>query len=218
MFRQVCIIEPSFFNTTSGIHRRPLEGRHLVNLQLKLMVMLTKTAHGQKISVIVTSVNGSWDSVSHFYECQFPPMTALGMGVPWVSVPTHDCSGIGGSMSVSSHSWLLWEWGFHECRFPLMTALGMGFPWASHSWLLWERGFHELPTHDCSGNGVSMSFPLMTALGMGSKRWTAKRILLSQQSLLAVPLPQLMMSQRALPRNRIPVAALLFAEPLQWAV
>ena len=30
MFRQVCIIEPSFFNTTSGMHRRPFEGRHLV--------------------------------------------------------------------------------------------------------------------------------------------------------------------------------------------
>ena len=27
MFRQVCIIEPSFFNTTSGMHRRPSEGR-----------------------------------------------------------------------------------------------------------------------------------------------------------------------------------------------
>ena len=30
MFRQVCTIEPSFFNTTSGMHRRPFEGRHLV--------------------------------------------------------------------------------------------------------------------------------------------------------------------------------------------
>ena len=32
MFRQVCIIEPSFFNMTyaSGMHRRPFEGRHLV--------------------------------------------------------------------------------------------------------------------------------------------------------------------------------------------
>ena len=30
MFRQVCAIEPSFFNTTSGMHRHPFEGRHLV--------------------------------------------------------------------------------------------------------------------------------------------------------------------------------------------
>ena len=30
MFRQVCIIEPSFINATSGMHRRPIEGRHLV--------------------------------------------------------------------------------------------------------------------------------------------------------------------------------------------
>ena len=32
MFRRVCIIEPSFFNTTSGMHRRPFEGRHLVSI------------------------------------------------------------------------------------------------------------------------------------------------------------------------------------------
>ena len=31
MFRQVCTIEPSFFNATSGMHRRPFEGRHLVS-------------------------------------------------------------------------------------------------------------------------------------------------------------------------------------------
>ena len=30
MVRQVCIIEPSFFNATSGMHRRPIEGRQLV--------------------------------------------------------------------------------------------------------------------------------------------------------------------------------------------
>ena len=30
MFGQVCIIEPSFFNVTSGMHRRPIEGQHLV--------------------------------------------------------------------------------------------------------------------------------------------------------------------------------------------
>ena len=30
MFRQVCIIEPSFFKTTSGMHRRPFDVRHLV--------------------------------------------------------------------------------------------------------------------------------------------------------------------------------------------
>ena len=30
MFRPVCIFEPSFFNTTSGMHCRPFEGRHLV--------------------------------------------------------------------------------------------------------------------------------------------------------------------------------------------
>ena len=30
MFRQVCIIEPSYFMTTSGMHSRPFEGRHLI--------------------------------------------------------------------------------------------------------------------------------------------------------------------------------------------
>ena len=30
MFRRVCTIEPLFFNTTLGMHRRPFEGRHLV--------------------------------------------------------------------------------------------------------------------------------------------------------------------------------------------
>ena len=29
MFRQVLIIEPSFCNTTSGMHCRPIQGRHL---------------------------------------------------------------------------------------------------------------------------------------------------------------------------------------------
>ena len=37
MFRQVCTIGPSFFNTASGMYRRPLEGRHLV----KSMNLLT---------------------------------------------------------------------------------------------------------------------------------------------------------------------------------
>ena len=30
MIRKVCTIEPSFFNATSGMHHRPLEGRNLV--------------------------------------------------------------------------------------------------------------------------------------------------------------------------------------------
>ena len=30
MYRQVCTIEPSFYKTTSGMHRRLLEGRHVV--------------------------------------------------------------------------------------------------------------------------------------------------------------------------------------------
>ena len=30
VFGQVCTIEPSFFKTTSGMHRLPFEGRHLV--------------------------------------------------------------------------------------------------------------------------------------------------------------------------------------------
>ena len=36
IFRQVCIIEPSFFKTTSGLHRRPFEGRHLVFMRNKV--------------------------------------------------------------------------------------------------------------------------------------------------------------------------------------
>ena len=30
MFQQVYTIEPSFFKTTLGMHRRPFEGQHLV--------------------------------------------------------------------------------------------------------------------------------------------------------------------------------------------
>ena len=30
MYRQVCTIEPSFFNMTSGMHRRLFVGRHVV--------------------------------------------------------------------------------------------------------------------------------------------------------------------------------------------
>ena len=31
MFRQVCTIEPLFLKTSSGMHHRPFEGRHLFN-------------------------------------------------------------------------------------------------------------------------------------------------------------------------------------------
>ena len=41
MFRQVCIIEPSFFNTTSGMHRRPFEARQLVLLFFLAQFYLT---------------------------------------------------------------------------------------------------------------------------------------------------------------------------------
>ena len=42
MLRQLCIIEPSFFNATSGRPRRPIEGRHIViynilNVKLKIL-------------------------------------------------------------------------------------------------------------------------------------------------------------------------------------
>ena len=49
MFRQVCTIEPSFFNTTSGMHRRPLEGRHLVNYLFPFLSLkeLTKGSSGR---------------------------------------------------------------------------------------------------------------------------------------------------------------------------
>ena len=38
MFRQVYIIESSFFNTTSGMHRRPIEGKHLVEIVSKYSI------------------------------------------------------------------------------------------------------------------------------------------------------------------------------------
>ena len=38
MFRQVCTIEPSFFKTTSGMHRRPFEGRHLVSVSYTIEI------------------------------------------------------------------------------------------------------------------------------------------------------------------------------------
>ena len=43
MFRQVCIIEPLFFKTMSGMHRRPFEGRHLVFMRNKV-----RTHHSDK--------------------------------------------------------------------------------------------------------------------------------------------------------------------------
>ena len=33
MFPQVCTVESSFLNTTSGMHRRPIEGQHLVEIK-----------------------------------------------------------------------------------------------------------------------------------------------------------------------------------------
>ena len=36
MIRQVGTNEPSFFNATSGMHRRPYEGRHVVQSMLSL--------------------------------------------------------------------------------------------------------------------------------------------------------------------------------------
>ena len=41
MFRQACTIEPSFFETTSGMHHRPFECRHLINdyYPVKLLIM-----------------------------------------------------------------------------------------------------------------------------------------------------------------------------------
>ena len=38
MFRQVCAIEPSFFNMTLGMHCRPFEGQHLVLLAFTALV------------------------------------------------------------------------------------------------------------------------------------------------------------------------------------
>ena len=49
MCRQVCIIEPSFFKTTSGMHRRPFEGRHLV---LFLVTSLHETGRSFKFTPI----------------------------------------------------------------------------------------------------------------------------------------------------------------------
>ena len=40
MFQQVCTIEPSFFNTTSGIYHRPFEGRHLVLIVIYFLKQL----------------------------------------------------------------------------------------------------------------------------------------------------------------------------------
>ena len=42
MFRQVCISEPWFFETTSGMHRLPIEGWHLVSTCFN--VLRTKTS------------------------------------------------------------------------------------------------------------------------------------------------------------------------------
>ena len=39
MFRQTCTIEPLLFKKTSGRHRRPFEGRHLV----RIVVILTRS-------------------------------------------------------------------------------------------------------------------------------------------------------------------------------
>ena len=55
MFRQVCIIEPSFFKTTSGMYRRPFKGQHLVMTYLYMYIyyMYTSYIHYIKFTYIV---------------------------------------------------------------------------------------------------------------------------------------------------------------------
>ena len=54
VFRQVCTIEPSFFETTSGMHRRPFECRHLVLMcsffMLELCGRLIRIVHCRGLS------------------------------------------------------------------------------------------------------------------------------------------------------------------------
>ena len=57
MFRCACTIAPSFFKVTSGMHRRPFEGRHLVNLyeylrisfNVTLLFLLTAPFHNTQL-------------------------------------------------------------------------------------------------------------------------------------------------------------------------
>ena len=67
MFRQVCIIEPSFFMMSSGMHCRPFEGRHLVYctfivLSLPLAQYQVSIADSSYFIVIlkVKSVRNTW--------------------------------------------------------------------------------------------------------------------------------------------------------------
>ena len=50
MFGLVCTIGPSFFNTTSDMHLRPFEGRHLVPYLLPLAVFFQFSPSAHLIS------------------------------------------------------------------------------------------------------------------------------------------------------------------------
>ena len=49
MFRQVCVTEPSSFNATSGMHHRPIEGRHLVSIEAKFEYTKHETSNLFKV-------------------------------------------------------------------------------------------------------------------------------------------------------------------------
>ena len=51
--RRVCTIEPSFCNTTSGMHPRPFEGRHLVSFR----ILKRKIVEQSKQRKIIAAIN-----------------------------------------------------------------------------------------------------------------------------------------------------------------
>ena len=69
-FRQVRIIVPSFFNATSGMNRRPIEGRHLVSIfELKCFFFANMFLYGDSETVSVRpSVRTPRKEITHVFE------------------------------------------------------------------------------------------------------------------------------------------------------
>ena len=72
MIQRVCTIEPWIFKTTSGMHRRPIAGRHLIiDVEFALMfprsrILLTPKQQNEKKAVVMDHFY-SFAISEHFY-------------------------------------------------------------------------------------------------------------------------------------------------------
>ena len=81
MFRQVCIIEPSFFNAASGMYRRPFKGRHLVK---DLFLLCIDTIERRLWATIITDSKLFFPYIYiYIFYIYFCPCEFLFVGTPF---------------------------------------------------------------------------------------------------------------------------------------